>query len=84
MIMKSQTPKLDLIALLPPRNLIVKGLISRKTVAQLLGPEFTAAMVRTNEEKLGIHAARITINKRLIRYRARMLLRILREGGYIE
>lgn len=68
----------------PPKNLIVDGLVSRKTVAQLLGPEFTVAMVKANEVKLGIHAARKSVNKRLIRYRARMLLRILREGGYIE
>jgi hypothetical protein len=68
----------------PPRNPIEDGFISRKTLAQLLGPECSVGIVRKNERHWGIDRARVDFNCRCVRYRYVLVLRILRAKGILE
>lgn len=56
------------------------ALLSRKDIAQMT--ELSVDVVRRNEANLGIAAAKILINGRLIRYRRAKVLPALRKIGF--
>ena len=59
-----------------------RELVDRFYIAALL--DCSHSSVRRNEKALGIDAAKVNLNKRLVRYKLRMVLRILKAKGYLE
>ncbi len=59
-----------------------KPLLTRQEVADLLC--VTYDQVRRNEDRWGIRIARRDLNRRCVRYRAFIVLRILKARGFVE
>jgi transcriptional regulator with AAA-type ATPase domain len=60
----------------------VRRTFTRKEIAQMLN--MSCAMVKNNERKLGLSAARRDLNSRVVLYDAQLVLRSLSARGLIE
>ena len=61
-----------------------KPLLTRKDIAQMLGPEFTANQVRRNERKWGLDRARVKLKTRMVFYRYSIAVQVLTVSGALN
>ncbi len=56
--------------------------LSRKDIAALIDPRMTPKQISRNERRLGLDQARIRLNRRVVLYRTKQALGILRAKGF--
>lgn len=57
-------------------------LLTRKHIAVLIG--MSVKFVQEREKRIGLHAARVNIGTRIVRFRRKAALDALRARGFIE